>query len=99
MVWMMFFSRGFRVCCCLAALMTPLHPLINQDKTRPAVSQRLLITELDDNAIKALAGKTHGREHPLLLYLCYTACQTCCAQLKDVDRIYAEYHKRGLDVA
>jgi hypothetical protein len=99
MDWKSFWCRVFPACFSLFAAAAPLHPRINQDHTNPATAYSRHVTELDENAIKALVGIPGGRARPLLLYLWYTACQPCCAKLADVDRVYAEYHERGLDVA
>src|SRR5215831_11028914 len=83
---------------CLISLLVPFYPRTDQNKIL-AQARRPQVTELDENKIKSLVGIRGGRARPLLLYLWYTACQTCCAKLTDVDTIYAEYHDRGLDVA
>lgn len=57
------------------------------------------ITELDDEKIKQLIGRSGGRAKPLFLYLWYTDCQPCRERLPAVERIQREYAGRGLEVA
>jgi hypothetical protein len=99
MNWKSFWSRACPAYFCLLAAAAPFHPRINQDHPNSLAARSRQVTELDENAIRKLVGIPGGRARPLLLYLWYTACQPCCAKLADVDKIYAEYHDRGLDVA
>jgi cytochrome oxidase Cu insertion factor (SCO1/SenC/PrrC family) len=99
MNWKSFWSRACPAYFCLLAAAAPFHPRINQDHPNSLAARSRQVTELDENAIRKLVGIPGGRARPLLLYLWYTACQPCCAKLADVDKVYAEYHDRGLDVA
>lgn len=61
----------------------------------------IMIGELDDERMHALIGRRadhRNRTKPLLLYLWFSDCQPCRAHFNDVERLYREYHARGLDV-
>jgi cytochrome oxidase Cu insertion factor (SCO1/SenC/PrrC family) len=61
-------------------------------------SDTAFVKEIDAAGIKTLIGRGGHRDRPLLLFLWYTACEPCRSRLPDIERIYDEYHTRGLDV-
>lgn len=80
---------------CACVLLASLAAPAQKQKSRPAQAQKLVVTEIDTEALRHLLSEQ--RERPLLVNFWATWCDPCRDEFPDLVKIDNEYRPHSLD--